>query len=356
MRVGTSPSTYSNGILPLEGDGKALGLIESDLIQETRPTFGHNQLNEEPWSPLNTRVGNSTSELPRLLFWQNGPVGEQMQAIDIRHDGGPSVSHLSDFSWHNSRNFPPSSSATAVASIPQYGRGLLDQQNGFIHGRLSERDPGPRSGMPLTQDDQLDEASTVTYEPDFSLEQLQGSSRSLSRLDRRSEMESTFEPETPQDNLVPRVNEMLMIPGQGPTDHELHPVVYGYHAGLNLSYRQHLDNYRRYLPYHQPRGMDSQPYQTPHSNLMTSMARPPNIPLRRSPWHNTIGHTLDGIGVRGSVVGPVRITASANRAKGVRQGPLPEDARAHARDTRGEGSCWPCKIQRYRVRFRILSK
>ncbi|MCJ1345488.1 hypothetical protein MMC31_003695 [Peltigera leucophlebia] len=343
----------------MDADGTVFDLNESDLdtcetapthnvrsqIQETRPTFGQIPRNEEPWSPLNTRVGNSSSQLHRLLFWQNSPVREQVHAID--NDGGPLVSHLGGLNEHHSRNFPLSSSATAVASIPQYGRA---QQNDFVDGRLSESDPGPHSGMPLAQDDQFDEASTATYAPEVSPEQPQGLSGPISRFDGRSEMESTFEPATSQDNLISRSNDMLRIPEQRPAHHESHPVpvVYGYHAGCNLSYRQHLDNYRRCLPYHQPHGTDSQPYQTPHSNLMTGLTRPLNDPLRRSPSHNTMEHTLDGTCERRAVVGPVRRTALAKGAKGVRKGPLPEDARAHARDTRGEGSCWPCKIQRYK--------
>lgn len=330
MCVGTSPSRYNNSIVSVEGDGK-LDLIESDLaawdetapthnirsqIQETRPNFGLIGQNAEPWSPLNTRMGNSSSDLHRMLFRQNGPVMEQMHAIDARHDGGHLVSHPSGFNGHHSTNFPLSSSATEVNSIPQYGRGPLDQQNRFVDARLSERDPSPPSQMPLTQDDQFDEASTTTLGP-----------------------------ETSQDDLVSRSNDMLMILEQGPTYHELHLAsVYGYQPAPNFSYRQYLDNYRRSL---------YQPYQTPHSNLMTSLTLSTDSPLRRSPSHNTMEHTLDGTGVQRSMVGPVRRT---KRTKGVRHGPLPEDARARARDTRGEGSCWCCKIQRYRVRFHILSK
>lgn len=333
MRVGTSPSRYNNSIVSVEGDGKVLDLIESDLaawnetapthnirsqIQETRPKFGRIGPNAEPWSPLNTRMGNSSSESHRMLFWQNGPVREQMDAIDARHDGGHLVSHPSGFNSHHSTNFPLSSSATEVNSIPQYGRGPLDQQNRFVDARLSGRDPSPRSEMPLTQDDQFDEASTATLGP-----------------------------ETSQDDLVSRSNDTLMILEQGLTSHEPHLAsLYGYQPDSNFSYRQHLDNYRRSLAHYQP-------YQIPHSKLMTSLTLSTDSPLRRSPSHNTMEHTLDGTGVQRSVVGPVRRT---KRTKGVRHGPLPEDARARARDTRGEGSCWCCKIQRYRVRFRILSK
>lgn len=308
MRVGTSPSRYNDSIVSVEGDGKVLDLDESDLltwdekapthnirsqIQEMRTTFGHIEPNAEPWSPLNTRMGNSSPELRRFL---------------------------SSFNGHHSRNSPLSSSATEVNSIPQHGRGPLDQQNGFVDRRLSERDLGPRSEMPLTQDDQFDEASTASYGPG-----------------------------TSQDNLVSRSNDMMILE-PGPTHHEPHlvPVVYGYHPDPNLTYRQYLDNCRRDLAYYQPGGTHLQPYQTPHSNLMTSLTRPPDAPLRRSPSHNTMEHILDCTGGQRSVVGPVRRT---KRTKGVRHGPLPEDARAHARDTRGEGSCWCCKIQRYKVRF-----
>ena len=295
MCVGTSPSRYNSSIVSVEGDGK-LDLIESDLaawdetapthnirsqIQETRPNLGLIGQNAEPWSPLNTRMGNSSSDLHRMLSRQNGPVMEQMHAIDARHDGGHLVSHPSGFNGHHSTNFPLSSSATEVNSIPQYGRGPLDQQNRFVDARLSERDPSPPS----------------------------------------------------------------QIPEQGPTYHGLRLAsVYGYQPAPNFSYRQYLDDYRRRL---------YQPYQTPHSNSMTSLTLSTDSPLRRSPSHNTMEHTLAGTGVQRSVVGPVRTT---KRTKGVRHGPLPEDARARARDTRGEGSCWCCKIQRYRVRFRILSK
>lgn len=287
-------------------------------IQETRPRFGHSGLNTEPWSPLNTRMGNSSSDLHRSLFWKNSPVREQMHAIDTRHHGGPLVSHPSRFNGHHSTNFPLSSSATEVNSIRQHGRGPSDQLNGFVDAHLSERDPGPRSEMPPTQDDQLDEAST-----------------------------ETFELETSQDDLVSRSNDTLMILEQEPTHHEPRLVsVYGFQDDLGCSYRQYLDNYRRNLVHFRP-------YQIPHSNPMTGLTRPPDALLRRSLTPNTMEHTLDSTGVQRSLVGPVRRT---QKTKGVRRGPLPEDARASARDTRGEGSCWCCKIQRYKVRFRVLSK
>lgn len=350
MPIGTSPPCYSNSAVPTEGDGKELDLNESDLrtcdetaptyifrsqFQETRPTLNHIEGNEEPWSPLNPRVGNSSSRLHRLLF--RHAVREQIHAIGTPHDGGPLVSHPSCFNGYHSMNIPLSSSATAVDSIPQCGR-------------RSESDPVPRSVMPLPQDDQFEEASSATYGRELSPEQLQDSSRSISQFDGCSEMESTFEPETSQDNMISRSNEMLITPGQGPTNHASHLApLYGYHPGLNLSYRQYLDNYRsRCLPYYKPRGAE---YQTQHSNSMASLTWPPNIPLRRSPSHNTMEHSLDGVGVGRSVVGPVRRTARGKGAKGIRQGPLANDVRAHARDTRGEGSCWPCKIQRYKVRF-----
>ena len=48
----------------------------------------------EPWSLLNTRVGNSSSQLHQLLFWQNGPARKEIHAIDAQHHDGPLVSHL----------------------------------------------------------------------------------------------------------------------------------------------------------------------------------------------------------------------------------------------------------------------
>lgn len=362
MHVGTSPPCYKNSTFSMEGDGAIFDLQETYLhtcdetaptdirsqIQETRPTFGHVQLNEEPWSPLNTRVSNSYSELHQLRFWQNGPVREQMHT---QYDGGPLVSHLTGFNGYHSRYFPPSPSATVVASISQYGRVPSDEQNNVVDWRLSDNGPGPRSGMPLTQDDQFDGASTATYGPESPLEQFQDLSRPVSRFDRRSDMESNFGSDAFQYNLVQRSNQMLMTPGQAPTHYNSHPfpLVYGYQPSSELSYRQHLDNCRRSLPYCQARGTDSRAYQTPPSNLVKSLTRPPYNPPRRFPLHSTTEYPMGR-----SVVGPVRTTALTTRAKGVRQGPLNELDRAHARDTRGEGSCWLCKIQRYRVRFRIL--
>lgn len=319
-------------------------------FQETRPTPGHAQPNEEPWSSFNTRVGNSSSESHQLPFCQNGSAREQMHAIDTQLDGGHLVSHLSDYNGYP-RDFPLSSSATAVASISPYGTGPFDQQRGLVDGRLSERDPDPHSGMPHTQDDQFNGTSTATYGPELSLEHIQDLNRPESRIDRRSGMESNFEPDTFQDNLVPRSNQMLVIRGQVPTHHDsLIPVVYGYQAGL-ISYRQHLDNCRKYLPYCQRRGTDSRAHQA--SNTMTSLTQSSDTPLGQFPLGDSTEHALSGAGARRSMVGPVR-TSQATRAKGVRKGPLEEVARAHARDTRGEGSCWPCKIQRYKVSLCIL--
>lgn len=318
-------------------------------IQEMRPTLGHAQRNEEPWSSLNTRVGNRFSE---LLSWQNGSAREQIHTTDAQHDGGHFVSHFNDYTGYPSRGFPLSSSATTVASISPHGTGLSDQQHGLVDGHLSERDPDPHSGMPHTQNDQFDGASTAIYGPEFSLAHIQDSNRPVSRIDRPSGMVYNFEPDTFQDNLVPRSNQMLIIQGQVPTHHDSPaPIVYGYQAGRNLSYRQHLDNYRRYLPYYQRPGTDTRAYQA--SNTMASLTQPPDTPLGKSPFGGLTDHALSGASAR-RTVGPVRGTVLATRVKGVRKGPLEEAARAHARDTRGEGSCWPCKIQRYKVSFCIL--
>lgn len=369
MCVGTSPSYYKNSTLSIEGESMVLDPQERNphsrdrtesshntqsQIQVTRPTLGHARPSEEPWSSLNTRVGNSFSESHQLLSWQNGSAGEQIHAIDGQHHGGHLVSHLSGNNGYPSRDFPLSSPATAVASISPYGRELSDQLHGLVDGHSSEKNPNLDSGMPHTQNDQFDGASTATYTPELSPEHMQNLNRPVLRIDRHSGMGSDFEPDTFQDNLVSRSNQMLIIRGQVPTHHNsLNPVVYGYQAGPKISYRQHLDNCRRYLPYHQCRGTDTRAYQA--SNTMTSLAQPPDTPLGQYPLGDSTDHALSGAGARKRMVGPVRRTTLATRAKGVRKGPLEEDARAHAKDTRGEGSCWPCKIQRYRVSFCILS-
>lgn len=362
MRLGTSPWYYENSTLLIEGESTVLDLQERNLhsydqtapsqkfrfqTPETSPALGHAQPSEEPWSSLNTRVDNISSHLHQLLSWQNGSAREQIHAIDAQHDGHL-VSRPSGYNGYPSRDFPLSSPAT-VASISPYGTGLSDQQHGFVDD-LSERNPDLYSGMPHTQNDYFDGASTSTYGPEFSLDYVQDLNRPVSRIDRRSGMESNFEPNTFQDNLVPRSNQMLIIREQVPTHHDSRtPVVYGYQPGLRISYRQHLDNYRRYLPYHLRRGTDTRANQA--SNTMTSLTQPPDTLLRLSPLGDSTVHALRGAGPRKGMVGPVRTTALATRAKGVRKGPLEEDARAHARDTRGEGSCWPCKIQRYKVSF-----
>lgn len=323
-------------------------------IQETRPTLGPARPSEEPWSSLNTRAGKIFSELYQLLSWQNGSAGEQIHAIDGQHDGGHLVSHLSGNNGYTSRDFPLSSPATAVASISLYGRELSDQQHGLVDEHSSEKNPNLDSGMPHTQNDQFDGASTATYMPEFSPEHMQNLNKLVSRIDRHSGMGSDFEPDTFQENLVPRSNQMSIIREQVPTHHSsLIPVVYGYQADPKLSYRQHLDNCRRCLLHNQCRGTDTRAYQA--SNTMMSLTQPPVTPLGQSPLGYSTDHALSGAGARKRMVGPVRRTTLAARAKGVRRGPLEEDARAHARDTRGEGSCWPCKIQRYRVSFCILS-
>lgn len=362
MRLGTSPWYYENSTLLIEGESTVLDPQEINLhiydqtapsqkfrfqTPETSPALGHARPSEEPWSSLNTRVGNISSHLHQLLSWQNGSAREQIHAIDAQHDGRL-VSRPSGYNGYPSRDFPLSSPAT-VASISPYGTGLSDQQHGVVDD-LSERNPDLYSGMPHTQIDHFDGASTSTYGPEFSLDYVQDLNRPVSRIDRRSGMESNFEPNTFQDNLVPRPNQMLIIREQVPTHHDSRtPVVYGYQPGLKISYRQHLDNYRRYLPYHLCRGTDTRAYQA--SNTMTSLTQPPDTPLGLSPLGDSTVHALRGAGARKGMVGPVRTTALATRAKGVRKGPLEEDARAHARDTRGEGSCWPCKIQRYKVSF-----
>lgn len=367
MRLGTSPSCYENSTLLIEGESTILDLQERNLlsydqtapsqkfrsqIPETSPALGHSRPSEEPWSSFNTRVGNSSSQLHQLLSWQNGSAREQIHAIDAQHDGHL-LSRLSGYNGYPSRDFPPSSPAATVASISPYGTGLSDQQHGLVND-LSERNPDLHSGMLHTQNDQFDQASTATYGAEFSLDYVQDLDRPVSRIGRRSGIESNFEPDTFQDNLVPRSNQMSIIREQVPTYHDsLTPVVYGYQASHKISYRQHLDNCRRYLPY-QRGGTDTRAYQA--SNTMTSLTQPPDTPLGQSLLGDSTDHALRGAGARKGMVGPVRRTALATRAKGVRKGPLEEDARAHARDTRGEGSCWPCKIQRYKVSFCILSQ
>lgn len=362
MRSGTSPSSYENSTLLIEGESTVLDLQERNLlsydqtapsqkfrsqIPETSPALGDSRPSEEPWSSLNTRVGNSSSQ---LLYWKNGPTREQIHAIDAQHDRHL-PSRLSGYNGYPSRDFLLSSPAT-VASIPPYGTGLSHQQLGLVDD-LSERNPDLHSGMLHTQNDQIDRASTVTYGAEFSLDYVQDLNRPVSRIGRLSGMESNVEPNTFQDNLVPRSNQMSIIREQVPIHHDsLTPVVYGYQASHKISYRQHLDNCRRYLPY-QRRGTDTLAYLA--SNTMTSLIQPPDTPLGQSPLGDSTDHALTGAGAHKGMVGPVRRTVLATRAKGVRTGPLKEDARAHARDTRGEGSCWPCKIQRYKVSFCILS-
>lgn len=364
MRLGTSPSYYDISNALIEGESTVLDLQERNIhsydhspsqkflsqIPETSPALGHSRPSEEPWSSLNTRAGYNSPQLHQLLFWQNGSAREQIHAMDAQHDG-PLLSRASGYNGYPSRDFPLSSPSTVV-SISPYGRGLSDQQHGLVD-ELCERNPDPHSGMPHTQHNQFDGASTATYGPEFSLGHVQDLDRPVSRIDRRSGMESNLEPDTSQDNLVPRSNQISIIRGQVPTHHDSPtPVVYGYQPGPNLSYRQHLDNCRRYLPYQQRRGTDSRAYQA--SNTMRSLTQP-DTPLGQSPLGGSTNHAPTGAGARKGMVGPVRRTALATRAKGVRKGPLEEGARAHARDTRGEGSCWPCKIQRYKVSFCLLS-
>lgn len=361
MRLGTSPSYHDISTVLIEGESTVLDLQERNLhsydqtspsqksrsqIPETSPALGHSRPSEEPWSSLNTRAGNS------WLSWQNGSAREQIHAIDAQHDGNL-LSHASGFIGYPSRKFPLSSPPT-VASIFPYGTGLSDQQHGLVD-ELCERNPDLHSGMPHTQNNQFNVASTATYGPEFSLDYVLDSDRPVSRIDRRSGMESNLEPDTFQDNVVPRSNQISTIREQVPTHHDsLTPVVYGYQAGPNFSYRQHLDNCRRYLPYQQRRGTDTRAYQA--SNTMRSLTQPPDTSPGQSPLGDSTDHAPTGAGARKGMVGPVRRTALTRRAKGVRKGPLEEGARAHARDTRGEGSCWPCKIQRYKVSLCLLSQ
>ena len=419
MGLGTSPSHYENSNFLIEGGSTELELQERNThgyhtspsqkyrshIPGTSPALGHTRPSEEPWSSLNTRVGNSSSQLHQLLARQNWSGREQIHAIDVQHDGnllsspsgyngysprdfpllspatvasippcgtglsdqqhglvnelcqrhpdlhsgmphseqisaidaqhdGNFLSSASGYNGYSPRDLPLLSPAT-LASIPQYGTGLADQRHGLVD-EVCEGNPDLHSGMPHTQNDQFDRASTATYGPDF-LDYVQDLNRPVSPIDRRSEMESNFEPDTFQHSFVLRSNQMTIIREQVPTHHDSPtPVVYGYQASLKISYRQHLDNYRRYLPYQRC------------GNTMTSLTQSPDTQLEQSPL-------LRGAGARQGMVGPVRTTL-AIRAKGVRKGPLKEDARRHARDTRGEGSCWPCKIQRYKVSFCLLSQ
>lgn len=358
MRLGTSPSYNGNSTFLNEGGSPILNLQDRSIhsnhtspslefrsqIPGTSPALGHSRPSEEPWSSLNTRVGNNSSQLHQLLAWQNGSGKEQIHAINAQHDGN-SLSPVSGYNGYSPRDFPLPSPAT-VASISPSGTGLSDQQYGLVH-ELCERNPDLHSRLLHTQNDQFDRPSTATYGPEFSLDYVQDLNRPTSRIDRPSEMESNLEPDTFHDNSTLRSNQMSIIREQVPIHHDSPtPFVYGYQASLEVSYRQHLDNYRRYLPYRR-RGTNTQAYQAP--NNMTSLTQSPDTQLVQSPL-------LRSAGARQGIVGPIRTTALAIRAKGVRKGPLKEDARRHARDTRGEGSCWPCKIQRYKVSFFILSQ
>lgn len=367
MRLGTSPSYCEISTVLIGGESTVLDLQERNLpsydqtspsqkfrsqIPETSPALAHSRPSEEPWSSLNTRADNISSQLHQLLSWQNGSAREQIHEMDAQHDGHL-LSRASGYNGYPSREFPLSSHPT-VASISPYGTGLSDQQHGLVD-ELCERNPDLHSGMPHTQINQFDGASTATYRPEYSLDHFQDLNRPVSWIDRRSGMESNLEPDTFQDNLVPRSNQIYIIRDQVPIHHDsLTPVVYGYQAGPNVSYRQHLDNCRRYLPYQRRRGTDTRAYQA--SNTMRSLTQPPDTPLGQSPLGGSTDHAPTGAGARKGMVGPVRRIALATRAKGVRKGPLEEGARAHARDTRGEGSCWPCKIQRYKVSFCLLSQ
>lgn len=57
--------------LAVETRTSGLPRAETYITNRKRPPtiHGHVQLKEGPWSPLNTRVGNSSSQLHQLLFW-----------------------------------------------------------------------------------------------------------------------------------------------------------------------------------------------------------------------------------------------------------------------------------------------
>lgn len=367
MRLGTSPSCHDTSTV-LKGESTVPDLQERNLhgydqtspsqksrsqIPERSPALGHSRPSEEPWSSLNTRAGNNSSRLRQVLVWQNGSAKEQTHAMDAQHEG-ILFSRASGFNSSPSRNFP-FSSPPAVTSIFTHGTGLSDQQHGLAD-ELCEENPDLHSGMPHTQNNQFDGASTATYGPqEYLLDYSQDLDRPVSRIDRRSGMESNLESNTFQDNLVPRSNQISTIRGQVPTHHDSPPLlVYGFQARPNFTYRQHLDECRRHLTYQQRRGTDTRAYQA--SNTMRSLTQPPDTPLGQSPTGDSTDHAPTGAGARKGMVGPVRRTALTTRVKGVRKGPLEEGARAHARDTRGEGSCWPCKIQRYKVSLCPLTR
>lgn len=290
---------------------------------------------------FNTQMDSRSSGGHHSPSWQHGPVQGQMQALDTQHGRGHSVSHIDSF---RGRPLSGSDRGQPLARVSAGARTdawhFQQQHDGFL-GNLFQQDTSDW----LLAYNQFDAAATMT---NGSPESQQCSCfHDPPRPDSEYAVswESNFEQDTQHGNLVRRLNHVAQPAGSS----------YSYQYDPNASYRAFPNSLNINPPFFQPSFTDSRPHQNPHSNRTMRLATPIDAAPEQLPSCYVVRDVLGGASAPSTVTRPPkRNPLATKRNGGRRQGPLTEDARAHAASTRHDGSCWPCKIQRYKVSVSTL--
>lgn len=298
-------------------------------------------------------MDSSTSNWHHSLSQQNDPAQEQIQALVAQLGGRHEV-----FNTGSSRRRPHSGvdRGQPVAMVSSGARNdawHFQHQNGIFLACFSQ----------LGMSDKLlaDAAASMTNGSPESQEQEyfhDGPRPESVYAGRRSSQESNSEQDTQHGNLVRRLKQIPPVKIQVPVNRVAQQIrfPYSYQYDRNFSYRQYLNSFRSNPLHVRPSSTDSRPHQNPHSNGKMSSARLNDATPEEFPSCYMVENVLGGAGVPRSVTGPPKSGAlAAKQNGGRRQGPLGNDARAHAASTRHDGSCWHCKLQRSQVSV-VLSK
>lgn len=287
-------------------------------------------------------MDGNASDWHHSLSQKNGPAQEQMQALVAQHGGRHGA-----FNTGSSRRRPPSGTdrGQPVAMISAGACNdawHFQHQNGIFIGNLFQ----------LGTSDKLlaDAAATMTNVSPESQEHFHDGPKPESvYAGRLFNQESNFEQDNQHGNPVRRLKQMPTVKIQVPVNPVAQQIKfpYSYQYNPNFSYRQYLNSFRSDPPHVRPSSTVFRPHKNPHPNRAMRSARLYDAEPKEFASYYMVENVLGGAGVPSSVTGPPKSDAlEARQNGGKRQGPLGNDARAHAASIRHDGSCWHCKLQR----------
>lgn len=297
-------------------------------------------------------MDSNASDWHHSLSQENDPTQEQMLALVAQHGGRHGA-----FNTSSSRRRLPfgTDRGQPVAMVSAGARNdawHFQHQNGIFSRKLFQLD---------TSDKLLaDAAATIINGSPESQEHFHDGPKPESvYAGRLSNRENNFEQDNQHGNLVPHLKQMPTVNIQGP----VYPVMqqlkfpYAYKYNPNFSYRQYLNSLRSDPLHVRPISTVFRPHQNPHPKRAMRSVRLKDAAPEEFESYNVLENLLGGAGVPSSVAGPPKSDALAARQNGgKRLGPLGNVARAHAANTRYDGSCWHCKLQRGQVSAYFLPK